>query len=226
MEKKLKRVPLLLLTLLLALCFALVAVACNDVEGEGDGDGDGDPAKVTYSVTVTVASDVTGVTLTSLKAQWYSGSTAACDAVALDANGKASVELDSGNYTVKLVGVPDTATYQEKSVTAASPAATINITKKGENPDTPPPAEAKDLDKVTNVAASAAGLLTWTKVDNASSYTVYEGATVLATKVAATATPSFDLHTVYLPVGPHSITVKAIGDGFNYNNGPNSDPAS
>ena len=150
MYKTLRKVVLLFLLTLAVVCGSVFLAAC-DIPADENGGGEED-AKVTYSVTVTVDSDVEGVTLTSLKAQWKSGSTTAGEET-LDAEGKASVELDAGAYTVELLGVPDTATYTKASVTATSPAATIKISLKstGDNQD---PDGEKDKDVTVAVTLS------------------------------------------------------------------------
>lgn len=127
MNKSLKRFLLLFAVLCVFVCGLVFAVACGD-NGGSTGGGGGQNQKVTYSVTVTADS---GFDFTAVKAQWKQGSENVSDEIALSAEGKASVELDSGNYTVDLVGV-DTETYQytPASVTPSNPDAQIAITAK------------------------------------------------------------------------------------------------
>ncbi len=134
MNKSLKRLLLLFALICVFVCGTVFAVACTDGGGSGNGTitgggegGDGEET-VTYSVTVTTESNVD---LTTLKVQWMSGTTEASEKIALSADGKASAELDSGNYTVVLSGY-DTAKYtaEDASVTATAPGATIVLTAK------------------------------------------------------------------------------------------------
>ena len=152
MYKTLRKVLLPFFLVLVLVCSSMLAVACKPEE-EGE-------EKVTYSVTVTLDSGVEGVTLTSLKAQWMSGTTAASEQIALNAEGKASVELKSGNYTVELIGVPATAEYTKASVTAAKPDATIKISKKA-----PVGPNAQKLDAPTQLKV-VDGTLSWKAVAN------------------------------------------------------------
>ena len=118
MYRTLKKLFLLFAFVCALCCFA---VACGDNENPpADDDG-----KVSYSVTVTAEE---GFDISSVKAQWMSGTETASEEIALDAEGKASVELDSGAYTVTLKGVPSGYTFQPAVVTAENPAATIAIT--------------------------------------------------------------------------------------------------
>lgn len=134
MNKSLKRFLLLFALICVFVCGTVFAVACTDGGGSGNGTitgggegGDGEET-VTYSVTVTTESNVD---ITTLKVQWMSGTTEASEKIALSADGKASAELDSGNYTVVLSGY-DTAKYtaENASVTATAPGATIVLTAK------------------------------------------------------------------------------------------------
>ena len=212
MYKKLRKVLLLVLLAITVACGSLFVVACGKNDKPSGDEGN---TKVTYSVTVTLASDVSDVTLTSLKAQWYSGSNAAGDAVALSAEGKASVELDAGNYTVELVGVPSTATYQKASVTAAAPSATINITKKAVTPS------AQKLSAPTGVKIEG-DMLSWNAVEHADGYQVYsDGYDIMS--LEATDERAVNLAMRQLSVGTHKITVVALGDGENY---LDSDPSA
>ena len=212
MYKTLRKVVLLFLLTLAVVCGAVFVAACDTpVDENGGGNED---AKVTYSVTVTVDSGVEGVTLTSLKAQWKSGSTTAGEKT-LDADGKASVELDAGNYTVELDGVPDTATYAKASVTATSHDAAITITAKSGGDD------LEKLSVPTGLDIDEDGVLTWNAVTNASGYIVYDGNNVLAGDIASTVT-SYDLTTANLTDGEHSISVAAKGDGVTYSNSDKS----
>ncbi len=128
MNKSLKRFLLMFAVLCVFVCGLVFAVACGD-NGDTTGTTGGEPEqKVTYSVSVTTDTDLD---LTTVKAQWKSGSQAVGDAIALNAEGKASVELESGDYTVDLVGVDaDKYVYQPANVTATAPDATITITAK------------------------------------------------------------------------------------------------
>lgn len=121
MNKSLKRFLLLFALICVFVCGVVFAVACNPSEGGNEG------TEVTYSVTVTAESD--GLDLTTVKAQWMNGEEEASEAIALTADGKASVKLAAGNYTVVLSGY-DTAKYESApaSVSADNPNATINIT--------------------------------------------------------------------------------------------------
>lgn len=127
MNKSLKRFLLMFAVLCVFVCGLVFAVACGD-NGDPTGTGGEPEQKVTYSVSVTTDTDLD---LTTVKAQWKSGSQAVGDAIALNAEGKASVELESGDYTVDLVGVDaDKYVYQPANVTATAPDATITITAK------------------------------------------------------------------------------------------------
>lgn len=134
MNKSLKRFLLLFALICVFVCGTVFAVACTDGGGSGNstitggGEGGDGEETVTYSVTVTTESNVD---LTTLKVQWMSGTTEASEKIALSADGKASAELDSGNYTVVLSGY-DTAKYtaEDASVTATAPGATIVLTAK------------------------------------------------------------------------------------------------
>ena len=204
MYKTLRKVLLPFFLVIVLVCSSLLAVACKPEE-EGE-------EKVTYSVTVTLDSGVEGVTLTSLKAQWMSGTTAASEQIALNAEGKASVELKSGNYTVELIGVPATAEYAKASVTAAKPDATIKISKKA-----PVGPTAQKLDAPTQLKV-VDGTLSWKAVANASGYVIYDGNTKLGEVAANVLT--YDVSA--LAVGNHSLTVVAKGDGTNYTDSANS----
>ena len=216
MYKTLRKVLLLVLISIAVVCGSLFAVACG--KGNGNGDGGDSDTKVTYSVTVTVASDA-GVTVSSLKAQWYSGDNAVSDEIALSASGLASVKLDAGNYVVDLVGVPSTATYQKASVTAASPNATINVTKKSGNNDN----VAVKLSKPTNLAINS-GVLSWTGDSHASSYDVYLSASAdnAGSKVGNVNVTSYNIPSD-LAEGTHYYSVIAKGDGTNYSDSDRSD---
>lgn len=208
MYKSLKKVVLLCLLVLVFAFSTVLMVACND-----------EPQKVTYSVKVTVAPDVEGVTLTSLKAQWYAGSTAVSEKIALSAEGKASVELDEGSYTIKLDGVPATATYQEASVTAASPEGSITITKVQGSTD------PIQLNPPTNVKV-VAGILSWDRVEGAVEYEVYDGGAFFETVDASETELAINLNMRRLSLGLHSFTVKSIGDEESYLSSGESSPAA
>ena len=208
MYKTLRKGLLLVLLVVSVVCGALFAVACDPTDDNG-----GNDAKVTYSVTVTLAEDVEGVTLTSLKAQWYSGTTAASDAIALSGEGKASVELDAGSYTVKLNGVPASAKYTEATVTAAAPNATIQITKVtgSQAPKLSTPTGLKVVDDI----------LSWDAVENAVSYDIYAD-NVWLTSVDKDNEDGLRVYVGRLSVGTHSLCVVAVGDGENYSNSEKS----
>lgn len=118
MQNTFKRLALLVIALLSCLCVTLGLSACGDKE----------PETATYSVTVTTTA--TDLTLTTIKAQWLNADdSAASDEIALNSDGKASVELNKGDYTVTLKGVPAGYTFEKKSVSADNPDATIAIAK-------------------------------------------------------------------------------------------------
>lgn len=109
--------------LLIALvCTVICCVAFAACVGGGKGD-----EKVTYSVTVTC--DDSDLNLTAVTAQWKSGETVK-ESAKLDAEGKASVKLEKGNYTVTLAGELDEYTFTAASVTETKTDATITLTKK------------------------------------------------------------------------------------------------
>ena len=118
MQRTLKKLVFLFALVCTVICCVAFA-ACGD---KNNGGGN----KITYSVTV--SSDDASLTLTSITAQWKSGSEVKGSA-ALDSEGKASVKLDKGDYTVDLSGELDGYTWSTKNVTAASPSTTITITK-------------------------------------------------------------------------------------------------
>lgn len=210
MYKTLKRVTLLFILTLLAVCSSLFLAACDD-EVEGDGADLG--AKVTYTVTVT--SEVDGIELTSIKAQWWlSNYEPASEEISLDANGKASVELDPTSYTVILIGVPAKATFMARNVTALSPDANITLTAVSVSPTV--------LDTPQNVAISE-GVLTWSAVANADGYAVYKGDEVVAEvgKTTLKYTIPADLED-----GTYLYTVVAKGDGVHYADSEKSSPAT
>lgn len=149
MAKSLKRILLTLLILCVFVCGAMFVAACGGDENTNDnsnsntdidnndddtGDDSDDDTQTTVTYSVTVTADTTDVVLTSLKAQWYKGTTKVGAAVTLSAEGKASVTLDSGSYTVELEGLDSAKyTYTKASVTASNPSASISITTKQQN---------------------------------------------------------------------------------------------
>lgn len=108
-----KKVLILLAFICVFSCCLMFASACETDKS------------VTYSVSVTAESE--SVALTSVKAQWFNGTTAVSEEISLDAEGKASVKLDPGSYTVTLKGVPDGFTFEEGVVTKESPSVVIVI---------------------------------------------------------------------------------------------------
>ena len=118
MKKIMKLVSLLVLALLFVCSVAFVA--CTPEEQS---------ETATYSVTVSKAEGV-DVDLTAITAQWKSG-TEVKGSKALDADGKASVELEKGNYTVTLMGSAlENLKWTDASVTSSNLSATITLTKK------------------------------------------------------------------------------------------------
>lgn len=156
MYKTLRKVVLLFLLTLSVVCGSLFIAACDTLDG-GDG-------KVTYSVTVTLNEDVEDVTLTSLKAKWMRGVNPASEEVSLNAQGKAYVELDAGNYDVELIGLPETAEYVKASVSATKPDAKITVSAVK---PTALPAPVISIDEDT-------GVISWSAVTGAVSYEVYD----------------------------------------------------
>ncbi|MCH5148908.1 MAG: hypothetical protein J1G05_06100 [Clostridiales bacterium] len=211
MYKTLKRVALLFLLTFAVLCGSVFLAACDEPTGGDDTEGDG---KVTYTVTVT--SEVSDIALTTVKAQWLlSNNEPASDEIALDENGKASVELDATSYTVMLIGVPvSKATYIAANVTALSPNATITLKAVSVSPT--------QLAAPNDVAISA-GVLTWSAVSNADGYVVYKGNEVVA-EVGST-TLKYTIPTD-LVAGTYLYTVVAKGDGVHYANSEKSAPAT
>lgn len=120
MYKTLRRMGLLLAFVCVIVGCAIFSVACNPAPDDAGSEG----SKVTYSVTVTTESS--DITLTSLKAQWLKGTSVAAEK-ALDKDGKATAELDAGNYTVKLTGLPAGYTCADATVTKDNPATTLEI---------------------------------------------------------------------------------------------------
>ena len=113
------------LTLVFALSFVVGVAACDFGNNNDDDDDTTTDDKLTYSVTVT--STDSDLELTSIKAQWLKGNTAASEEIALDADGKASVELASGTYIVTLKNLPEHYTFAEGYATATTPAVTIEV---------------------------------------------------------------------------------------------------
>ncbi len=70
-----------------------------------------------------------GISTEGVKAQWMKGTEAATQEIALDAQGKASAELDYGDYTVNLTNVPSDGIYTPATVSGTSPSASIQIDK-------------------------------------------------------------------------------------------------
>lgn len=115
MYKTLRKVALLLSLVCAVVCCAVFGAACNPAD-----------KKVTYSVTVTTEHG-DAVKFGDLKAQWLSGTDAASEEIALDSQGKASVELEAGDYTVTLKGLPQGYTFESASVTAKNTSANIEV---------------------------------------------------------------------------------------------------
>ena len=114
MQKRFKKL-IGVLVLAFAMVFCAGLAAC---------DFGSDPEKGTYSVTVTC--DDAGFDFTTIKAKW-TGSKTSSSEIALGTDGKASVSLEAGDYTVSLVGVPEGYSYSPKSVTKDAPSATIAL---------------------------------------------------------------------------------------------------
>lgn len=132
MQRTFKKFVLLLVLICTVLCCVAFAACQPKDDGGNDGpggDGGNEQTTVTYSVTVTT--DDEDLDLTTLTAQWKSG-TEVKGSKALAADGKASVELVSGNYTVTLNGTPDGYTFTDATVTAAKRDAAIEVKKPAE----------------------------------------------------------------------------------------------
>ena len=124
MQKTLKKF-IVLISLLFAIILCVGLVACGD-DNNHSGSSGSENNTVTYSITVTC--DDTGLDLTTLKAKWV-GSENSSDEIAIGNDGKASVDLDAGNYTVSLIGVPNGYSWSPASVTKDNTAASIAISK-------------------------------------------------------------------------------------------------
>ena len=212
MLKTLKKSILLLVFALVFVCGSVFFSACEEPEPNNTDNGD---AKVTYSVTVTT--QVSDIALNSLKAQWLVGSstTPASEEISLDENGKASVELDSGNYTVILVGVPLTkATYTPVYVTAITPGATITVKE-----IVLTPAQLAAPAKVTVDGR----VLKWSSVTNASGYIIYKDGKVVDEVNRITLEYVFNED---VDLDEHVYTVVAKGDGVHYADSEKSAPAT
>ena len=207
MYKTLKKAVLLFFLSLAVVCGSVFLAACGETPADGNTVVD---SKVTYTVTVT--SEVSEISLTSIKAQWLMiNYAAASEEIALDENGKASVELDANVYTVILKGVPtDKATFVAAYVTATSPNANITLRAVSVSPAT--------LDTPANVSISA-GVLSWSSVANADGYIVYKDGEEVATLNSTTLTYTIPAD---LPEGTYSYTVVAKGDGVHYANSQKS----
>ena len=210
MFKTLRKVSLLFLLTLSVVCGALFIAAC-DSTSTPDGDVD---TRVTYSVTVILDAEVEeDITLTSLKAQWLSGTTPASEEIPLNSDGYASVKLEAGSYTVTLKGLPATATYEPASATVANLNVTINVTAV---PAIPQLAAPTGLDIQDDI-------LTWNPVDDASGYIVYNGNTPIEENIASNTT-SYDLKLANLGIGTYTIYVAAKGDNTNHRTSEKSAP--
>lgn len=212
MFKTLKKTVLLLVFALAFVCGAVFFAACEGPETGPVDDGDG---KVIYSVTV--ITEVGSIKLTSLKAQWFvdTSTTPASEEISLDENGKASVELDSGNYTVALVGVPTAAaTYTPVFVTAITPGATITIKALVLTPT--------QLTAPAKVTIDGR-VLTWTHTTYASGYIIYQDDEEIGTVDRLTLT-----YTLPESVDPdgHVYTIVAKGDGVHFADSAKSAPAA
>lgn len=211
MFNKFKRVALLFILTLLVVSSSVLLAACEDEVKDNGVDKD---AKITYSVTVT--SEVEDVDLTKIKAQWLlsNSDVAASEAIALDEHGKASVELDQTSYTVILIGVPSNkATFMAKNVTALSPHADILLTAVS--------VSLTQLEAPKNVKV-ANGVLTWSSVQNADGYTVYQDGEEVAAvnKITLKYEIPADLED-----GTYLYTVVSNGDGVHYADSEKSLPA-
>ena len=146
MQKTLKKFLLLFVLICTAIC-CVAFVACKDTDDDKDKDTqltppdktpddetpgnenpdnenpDPQPTTATYSLTVTCDGDLD---YTELTAQWLSGSVVV-ESKALDATGKASVELEMDNYTVTLTGLTEDYDFATASVTADQHDATIQV---------------------------------------------------------------------------------------------------
>lgn len=131
MYKSLRRIALMLLLVCAFACCAVMAAACGPKEEEPAPEENG---KVTYSLTVTKPADLS---FDGIKAQWLkSDNSDASGEIALNAEGKASAELEAANYTVTLKGVPAGYTFANASVTAENRNATISVTAQGGDEET------------------------------------------------------------------------------------------
>lgn len=211
MYKTLKRVALLFLLTLAVVCGSVFFAACDEPPAA---DNTNDNSKVTY--TVTVKSEVSEIEITSIKARWLlSNNEPASDEIALDENGKASVELDATSYTVTLIGIPiSKATYIAANVTALSPNATITLKAVSVSPT--------QLDAPAKVTM-AEGVLTWSSVTNASGYVIYKDGEVI--DEVSRITLSYAFTEDYDP-DEHEFTVVAKGDGIHYADSAKSAPAT
>lgn len=211
MYKTLKRAALLFLLTLAVVCGSVFLAACDDPVVDNNTDGD---EKVTYTVTVT--SEVSDIALTSIKAQWLlSNYEPASDEIALDENGKASVELDATSYTVMLIGVPvSKATYIAANVTALSPDATITLKATSVSPTALAAPEDIEISE---------GVLTWSAVSNADGYEIYKGDEKVAT--VGKITLKYIIPTDLAP-GTYLYTIVAKGDGVHYADSEKSVPAT
>lgn len=122
MYKTIKKTVLLFLITLTAVCSAVFLSACGDSDG---GDKQPEAKTATYSVTVVSALDEE-IDFSTIKVQWMQGAEVVAEET-LNHDGTAHAEIDTGVYTVALVGLPETATYTAVQVTATSSHATLHI---------------------------------------------------------------------------------------------------
>lgn len=116
MNKLWKKLSVFAITLCLALLVGAVVTACGQEENEEPNGG------TTYTLTV-LLSDGSGAE--GVKVKWGSYS-----AKTTDANGKASISLEAGDYDITLSSLPDGYSYSEKiTATATKTDITITLTR-------------------------------------------------------------------------------------------------
>ena len=118
MQRTMKKFVLVLMFVCSLIC-SVVLAACKTKTPNT-------PTTATYTVSVTC--DDSELNLTTLTAQWKSGTTVKASK-ALASNGEASVELEEGTYTVTLTGNLDGYSFEDATVTATNKTANISIKK-------------------------------------------------------------------------------------------------